>query len=147
MIIIRYKVHYFTLGAGVFFFLIHGEERFVLGISRMDLRNHSLQSMCVYLDGREDKMNCFVPCKGIQDILGLSTLGRGFRIPGTDFTFLTSDTGFFELNSDSKTQDCGSTSKNFPVSGILLIIYMGKPFGKLQKMWAVFSGNAIFPLF
>ena len=114
MIIIRYKIHYFPLGAGVFFFLIHGEERFVLGISRMDLPNHSLQSMCVYRDGREDKMNCFVPCKGLQDILGLWTLGRGFRIPGTDFTFLTSETGFFELNSDSKTQDLRIHKQKFP---------------------------------
>ena len=93
--IVRYKI----LVLAFSFFLIHGEARVVLGISRMDLRNHSLQSMCVYPDGREDKINCFVPCKGIQDILGLWTLGRGFRITGTDFTFRTSETGFFELNS------------------------------------------------
>ena len=47
VIIIRYKFIILPLVLEFSSFLIHGEARFVLGISRMDLRNHSLQSMCV----------------------------------------------------------------------------------------------------
>ena len=101
-----------------------------------------LQSMCVYPHGREDKMNCFAPCKEgggeHQDILGLWTLGRGFRIPSTDSTFLTSQSEFWIpvfsriLDSlswipDSKAKDSGSTRKNSSDSGILLTIHLGKP--------------------